>query len=284
VTLVDHDPPHHSRPRRIAYALTGSVLVVLIAVVAVVGGAYVFRSHPRAKTVSAAVDQYRKSAGHIAVVPVAFERPAPGVYSATGHGDESISAPKDSQHDGAVMPITVTTLTNGCWRWRIDYNTAHWHAYDYCPKNQDLLLVGQQNFQAWDLGMTTITNTGTYTCNPPRPIVTEDPKPGATVTHTCIGNNTAAPGRSVTTGPATVVGLETLRIGGVAVAAIHETRTQTMRGPQTGEIVEQWWFERTTGLPLRCERSYRINTASPIGKIAYREDGTWQLSTLIPHT
>lgn len=258
----------------------GSILLVALLVL---GGAYLFRSHPKAKSVDSAVRQYRRSGGGVAPTP-GFAVPAAGVYRAAGHGGESISMPPNSQDDGAVMPITVTLLPGGCWRWRIDYNTAHWHELDFCPKGKELLLVAQRNFQAWDLGATTITNTGSYTCDPPSPIVVERPVPNQRFTHSCVGDNTAAPGRSVSAGPSTIVGSQTLRVDGTQVATIHQRRRQRMTGPQQGTLTEDWWFDARTGLPIRSERHYSLSTTSPVGTIRYREHGAWQLTTLTPRT
>lgn len=259
--------------------ILGSVLVVGLAVF---GGAYLFRSHPKAKSVGSAVRDYRRSGG---VAPTSgFAVPAAGVYRAKGHGRESISMPPNSQNDGAVMPVTVTLLPSGCWRWRIDYNTAHWHELDLCPKGTELLLVAQRNYQAWDLGATTITNTGSYTCDPPSPIVVDQPVPGRQFTHACTGTNSAAPGRSVSAGPATIIGTQTLRVDGTDVVTIHQRRRQHMTGPQKGTLTEDWWFDARTGLPIRAERHYALATSSPVGTIDYHEQGAWQLATLTPRT
>ena len=269
------------RRRRRLYV--GVPIAIVLLAVAVVGGAYLLRSHPGARSVDSAVSRFRGSSS-TTPGPDEFTRPAAGVYEATGHGTESLSVPPDSQSDGASMPVTVEHLDQGCWRWRIDYNVAHWHEYTFCPAGARLLLQAQRNHQSWDLGMTTVTNDGQYTCDPPAPIALENAAPGETAVHHCVGSNSAAAGVSVAEGPAVNVGTETLSIGRVEVRAIHQRRTQTMSGPQTGTIDEDWWFAADTGLPLQVTRQYRLDTSSVIGTITYKEDGTWTLKSLTPRT
>ena len=69
-----------------------------------------------------------------------YALPAEGVYALNGQGTERISFPPNSHPDGAVMPATITYLADGCWRWHIDYNVAHWEEYDFCPRGGRLLL------------------------------------------------------------------------------------------------------------------------------------------------
>jgi hypothetical protein len=263
-------------------------LLTVVGLVILAGGytvlRYAFRSHPGAKSIDAAVDDLRASSSLDTSNPTGFVRPAPGIYTAAGEGSEHISSPPNSQDDGALMPITVRYLPDGCWNWHIDYNSAHWHEFDYCPKGTELLLVAQRNFQSWDFGAMKVDNLGPYTCDPPAPIVVEDPQPGQTFEHHCTGENSAAPGPSTSAGPSTIVGTETLDIGGVQVPAIHQTRAQQMTGAQVGDVTEDWWFAADNGLPLRAKRRYKLDTQSVIGRITYTEQGSWQLTSLEPRT
>jgi hypothetical protein len=276
--------PRPTRGRRAALLVVGGAGLVVLLATGVVVGSYLLRDRPGAKSVDQAVDQFRAGTGTTDAGPVDFVRPVAGVYTAAGSGNEQISKPPNAQHDGDVMPISVTYLADGCWTWHIDYNSAHWHEFDFCPQGGELLLVAQRNYQAWDFGLTKIENVGTYACDPPAPIVAADPTPGAQFQHHCTGDNTAAPGASTSEGPATIVGAETLSIGGTEVATIHQKRAQTMSGAQRGGIEEDWWYAADTGLPVRCERSYRLDTDSVIGTITYTESGSWQLTSMEPRT
>jgi hypothetical protein len=265
------------------WRLVALVVFLIGALVLSFGGLrYAFRSHPGPRSVESALDRFRSSTS--TAPRSGFGHPAPGVYAAEGQGGEHISFPPNSQSDGAVMPVTVRDLPDGCWRWRIDYNTAHWHEFDFCPRGTELLLVGDRNFQSWDFGAVHVTNVGTFTCDPPSPVVVDDPRPGDSFPNDCTGVNTAVSGTTRVAGPAVVVGTEKLTIGGRGVAAVHQRRRQTMSGGQHGNSDEDWWFAADTGLPLRMERHYVVHSASPVGTVTYTENGSWQLRSLVPRT
>jgi hypothetical protein len=261
--------------------LIGIAAVVVIAGVVVVS--YVLRTRPGPKSLSASTRQFRSTTTTSPTVR-RFELPAAGVYKVTGQGSERISKPPNSQADGPLMPVGVTYLADGCWRWRINYNTASWQEYDFCPQGSQLLLVAQSNYQAWNFGLTSVTNLGQYTCNPPSPIVVQSPMRGQRFTQRCTGTNTAVPGLSVAAGTVTVVGVQTLSIGRTSVRAVEMTRHQTISGAQHGTLDESWWFATSTGLPLKAVRNYRLVTSSVIGDITYNESGSWQLDSLTSHT
>ncbi|MEZ5144818.1 MAG: hypothetical protein R2726_20230 [Acidimicrobiales bacterium] len=276
--------PGSPSPRRRRWPVVVLALVALVVgAVGVVAVRYAERDRPEAVTSEEAVEEFRATSS-TAVAPTGFVVPAAGVYEAVGQGSARISFPPNAMTDGPTMPVAVTYLPDGCWRWRISYSTAAWHEYDFCPKGDELLLVAQRNFLSFDYGSFKVDNTAQYACDPPSPIVVESPVPGRSFDHQCVGENSAAPGRSVSAGPVTIIGTETLDIGGTSVPAIHQRRTQTMSGPQTGPVTEDWWFAADTGLPLKCERHQRIETSSPIGAITFTADGSWQLTSMQPRT
>lgn len=257
-----------------------AVVVVLVAVVVL---SYVLRSRPGPKSLGASSRQFRSTTTTTPAVR-SFELPAAGVYKVTGRGSEQISKPPDTQTDGPIMPVGITYLADGCWRWRIDYNTASWHEYDFCPQGSQLLLVAQSNYQSWDFGLTSLTNLGKYTCSPPSPIVVKSPVRGQEFSQRCTGTNTAVPGPSVAAGTVTVAGVEILHVGGTPVRAIEMTRHLAISGAQHGVFDESWWFATSTGLPLKAVRNYRLVTSSAIGDITYNESGSWHLDSMTPRT
>ena len=274
---------HVHRRRRLGFVVGGIAIVVLVGS-AVPYLLYLRRSHPGAAPVSSAVQRYRASTSTTNDQAAELIGPQPGVYQAHGLGTERISFPPNSQTDGAVMPITVTPRPNGCWRWRIDYNTAHWHEYDFCARGDSLLLVAQRNFQRWDFGAIKVSNLGAYACSPPAPVMSNGAGPHASFEHRCTGTNSAVPGLSRVDGPVTMAGLTTLDIGGETVQALRQTRVEHLSGAQKGTVTEQWWFDARNGLPLRAERTYRVSSPSPVGNVVYTEHGWWQLTSLHPTT
>ena len=258
-----------------------AVAAIVAVAVAVVVGSYVFRSLPGARSLRSAARAFEATTTTVPT-PRSFALPPAGVYRASGSGFEQIAVPPDTIHDSAVMPVSVTYLPDGCWRWHLDYNTAHWHEYDFCPKDGRLLLEAQRNSLTWNFGLTSVTNLARFTCNPPSPIVVESPRSGEVFAHRCTGTNTAVAGTSTAAGPVTIVGVRTIEVGTRAVQAIEMTRRQTITGGQSGTLDETWWFATSTGMPLAESRDYHLTTKSPIGKIAYAEIGSWHLDSLVP--
>jgi hypothetical protein len=259
------------------------VLGLAVIFVATVMISYAVRSHPGQKSLSSSAREFKSTTTTTPTVKN-FELPAAGVYKVTGHGSEQISKPPNSQTDGPIMPVGVTYLANGCWRWQINYNTASWHEYDFCPQGNRLLLVAQSNYQSWDFGLTSVTNLAKYSCKPASPIVVRPARAGQRFVQHCTGTNTAVPGPSLAAGTVTVVGVDTLSIAGKPVPAIEITRSQTISGAQHGTLHETWWFATSTGLPLKAVRNYQLVTSSIIGNINYTESGSWELDSLIPRT
>ena len=279
-------PPAPTRRRRVVrWVLTGvGVLVLAVAATAaVVVVAYLLRTPPHEASMGAAARQFRATTTTRPTTR-AFTLPAAGVYRASGTGVERISNPSDAQDDGPLMPVSVSYLAGGCWRWRIDYDTAHWQAYDFCPRGRRLLLVAQSDYLSWNFGVTSITNVGRYSCTPASPIVVAAPRPGQTFTLRCTGANSAVPGPSRAVGTVTIVTAAHLVVGDRSVPAIHMTRDQTITGEQHGTLDESWWFSEATGMPLASSRDYHLVTSSVIGSITYTETGTWHLDSLSPRT
>jgi hypothetical protein len=270
-------PKHHHRLRVAVFA----VVAVLVAMMAVVVFSYLFRSQPGPVSVGSAGRSFRATTT-TTPTPKVFALPPAGVYRASGSGFEQIAVPPDTLHDSSLMPVTVSYLADGCWRWHLDYNTAHWHEYDFCPNDGRLLLRAQRNSLTVDLGLTSITNLAKFACNPPSPIVVEQPRIGEVFAHRCTGTNSAASGISTAAGPVTLVGVTVVDIGGAPVPAIVMTRHQKISGGQSGTLDEKWWFARSDGMPLRANRDYHLSTSSPIGSITYTETGSWQLVSVKP--
>lgn len=269
-------------PRRLLLVPGVAVLVVL-GVCAYFFTAYELRAHPGARSISSAVHSFHGSGSDPSAASAAYGVPKVGVYTMTGEGLEHISLPPNSQKDGTVMPVTVSRLASGCWRWRLDFNVAHWQDYVFCPSASGLVQPTSRISQTWDFGGMSITNLSTITCPVNTIVVPPDPRPGTVLSWACPEHNTATgPGVSSTT--ARIIGLETPRIGGVAVPAVEEQQTGTVSGTQTGSVTSDWWFMASTGLPVRVDRHIVVHSTSPIGAVTYTEDGSGQLTSLTPRT
>ena len=274
------DQEHRGGRHPVRWVLLGLAVVVLVGV-GVFGASYVFRDRPDPKSIDSAVGDFRKGTAPSTSGGTADRLPAPGVYELSGSGGEQISFPPNSQADGSTMPASVELLGGGCFRWRIDYNEAHWHQLDFCRDGDDLLLGPQKNYQRWDFGSVKVENIGEFNCEPPQryPIGS---RTGTVTTASCSGTNTAVAGATTTADRTEVVGREQLRIGDTKVTAVHLRQHDDLTGAQTGANDVEWWFDLRTGLPLQAIRTYRLDTASPVGTITYNEAGRWLLESMEP--
>ncbi len=276
---------------RLAHGRTRWLVVVAAVVVIVVGAAgfevirYLLREHPGPKSLPSAVKAFQGDESTPAGSRSATSAlPAEGVYLLKGHGSEQISFPPNSQLDGAVMPATITYQADNCWRWHVDYNVAHWEEYDFCSRGGRLVLSGSRVSQSWDFGDIKINNLARFTCPPVSVVLPQDPKPGQTQRYSCTGTNSAVAGQSIAAMTIRIVGMFTLRIGGIAVPAVHELQRETLTGGQRGRLREDWWFVATSGMPVRVERRITLLSNSPVGTITYTEAGSWQMGSLRPRT
>jgi hypothetical protein len=270
---------HRFRTWRVVLAVA---VVVVAASVGTTYGRYLFRSRPGPRSVSSALGTFRATTTTADIASPDRPAPAAGVYQLKGQGSEHISFPPNSQTDGSIMPATVSSLANGCWRWHVDYNVAHWEEYDFCTEGQEITLVADRNGQNWDFGMVKVKNSAQLSCQPPLVVLTATPTAGQAAQQRCTGTNTAVAGEMTASGPVQVVGTEALLIGGAAVSAVHEHEQTLMSGTQTGTVAEDWWYDARTGLPLRMERHIALATPSPLGNIHYTEDGSWEMTSLQP--
>jgi hypothetical protein len=263
----------------IPLAAIGALVVIGIGVLLVL---FITREDPGARSVADAVEDFRSSEEEGSEEGTSAAGPAPGVYQLDGEGREAISFPPVDQADGAPMPMTVTAGSGQCWTLRIDYNEAHWEDWSLCRDGNSIVETGGRTFQRWDFGVTTINTLSTFTCDPPSLYLDFDAQPGDTVDRSCIGSNDAVEGSTTVAGAVTLVGIETITVEGEDIDAIHLRHDLKVSGSQTGMTETDMWFRASDGLPLRGERRSSIDSDSPVGTIAYTEEGNWQLLSTTP--
>jgi hypothetical protein len=261
-------------------AAVGGVVIVSAATLIAL---FVVHEDPGARPMGEAVEEFRES-GPATPERTAGRRPPAGVYAAFGEGREELSFPPLSQHDGDVMPISVIHTSDTCWSFIIDFNAAHRQSWDYCSDEQTGTIAerGGQTDQRWDLGAATISTSTTFVCDPPALVLAVDATADQTWDHSCEGTNTEVPGTTRSAGSYRFVGVEHLEIDGVDVSAHHYSQVRELSGAQTGEQTTEVWIEVETGLPLRAERTVRVDSSSPVGDITYTEEGWWQLQSRVP--
>lgn len=270
------------RARRHLLVVLGVVVLLVLSGVGYVWLSYVFRSHPGAKSLHSVESSFKAGRRDPGTAGLRYVPPPEGVYALNGRGSERISFPPNAMSDSAVMPASVIYLSDGCWRWHLDYNTAHWEEYDFCPGPNQQYQPGFRNFQSWDFGTLTVTNLATFSCPSDTVVLPDNPTAGQTLSWTCTGTNSSIAGKTLAKTASRIVGTESLSIGKETVRAFEEVQRTTLSGGQNGTVVETWWFSATTGLPLRIQRQIKILTASPLGTITYEESGSWQMASLTP--
>jgi len=210
-------------------------------------------------------------------------RPSPGVYDYTGSGTEHLTLPPLSQPEGPTIPGTVTLQGPGCWVFRVDYSTHHWQTWDYCLHGGDLWEAGGQTYQLWAIGPIDVTNLSTFTCEPGTMAVPAHATPGQRWPSRCTGTNTSVAGRTVSAGPYTFVGLDTITVGGTPVQAAQFLRVRADTGAQRGTERTEVWFSTRTGLPLREQQDLTVTTHTSFGTSTYTQRGVFILRSLVAH-
>ena len=257
----------------------------MLVLVAAAFGVVVFlwqRNSAHEVSVDDARRRYDQSANSTQPVAPAVLRPAAGVYLYRGSGNESLTLPPKDHAQGPDMPATVVHRADGCWTFRIDYSSAHWQQWTFCPTDGGLVEVGNQTFETWDFVFTTYDSATTMTCDPPSVLVRAGMRPGDSWTQECRGTSSNSPGETVTAGPYTFVGDTTVDVGGTKVPAHHFRQVRKLSGVQQGDQVVDLWLDRDTGLMLRNVRSQTVRTDTPVGASTYTETGNFRLTTLTP--
>jgi hypothetical protein len=207
--------------------------------------------------------------------------PPAGLYRYEGGGEEYTSTPPLTEELGPAMPATVVPGADGCWVFRIDYNTHHWDDSTYCTGDGHLVERGGSTFSRRVLGTFNIDNTSIFTCDRVPLWEGADP-PGTKHPRSCSGSGTYITETSTGAGTVTVVGPEQREVEGRAVATMHLRYDIVVTLAQRGTETTDMWFALDTGLPVRNERQLKVTTSSPIGDILYTEIGWYQLTSLRP--
>lgn len=272
--------PHDRRRahRRLAIAL-GVLGAALAAGVAVLAVGFALRDTAPAST-SDAVRRFRREAG----VPgdAGLLRPAPGVYRYDATGHERLSLLGVDQPWGSVAPASVVRERDGCWTWRIEYNSAHWQEQRFCPRGDRLLETGGSTYQRIDLGTFSVDEHVDFTCDPPGVALRLEAEPGGSWTQSCTGRSRERGTVVTSAGRNEFVGVERVQVGQDRVAALHYRITRTLSGDQTGAERYDRWYAVTDAMVLRHRGTVRVSSPSPIGDVVFTQSGDLRLADQVP--
>ncbi len=274
------DSSEGASPRhRWRYVLVG--LAVLLAVGAAV---FAFRWSNRGAdeaSTSDLLEQFREGDG-VGGADGEFLQPSTGVYTYLATGSENLSLLDTTQEWGPTMPASVTQDEDGCWTWRVEYNTNHWQEQDLCPDDNRLLETGGTSMQSFDFGAFTTADTVAAVCDPPGEAIRADAEPGDTWSQSCVGRNEERDTEVVTAGTNEFVGVEEIQIGSETVAALHYQILRTLSGDQTGSESTERWYSVTDGMLLRVTSDITVHTPSPLGDVTFTQNGEFELESLTP--
>ena len=267
-------------PVRRSRLVAAAVVLVLVG-----GGAVVLRLQnrgPDRASVSGAVDRFRTSS--TVATSTRLWRPRAGVYVYSGTGSESLSFLGTHQTQGPTEPGTVTLRPNGCWQFRIDYNSFHSQTWDRCSTRTKLVEAGEPPTNDSTSSRSRPPSTASPSARRPSWSPTCPPRPVPSAPVHCTGRSQTTKSTSTQTGTATYVGRESVTVGSARVAALHTRQDLRLSGDQTGEVHIDIWFAAADGLPL--SESHAITVVSgapaPINHVTYTELGSWHLTSLTP--
>jgi hypothetical protein len=263
------------------------LLIIVVAMLAVALGLFAWRWEQRGPgraSIGGAIGRFRSST---TIAPTAeVLQPPGGVYVYTGSGSESLSFMSTRQTQGPHEPGTVTVLPNGCWQFRIEYNSFHAQAWNRCSTGGKLVERGGMTDQRFDFVAFQQHEHSDVTCDPPVTLADLTAAPGASWPVHCVGHSQTTKATMMQDGTSTFVGFEDVVIAGRPVRAIHNVEVLHVSGEQHGDVHQELWLDASNGLPLKEWHDVRVVSPAPkpINEVTYTEHGSWVVSSLTPHT
>ena len=190
----------------------------------------------------------------------------PGIYVYETTGFEEVDALGGARHD--YPSDTYLVISEGSCgpvvRWHAI--AERWDESEHC--GPDLGVTSFTGYHEWFH----IPDRATSTCSG----AIFPPAGQTTWTNVCPSNG------STSTDVATVVGMETLDVGGESVATLHIRIVGTTTGSTVGNTITDVWRLPGTPLVVRKQVDDASANASRIGDIHYVEQVTLQLRSLVP--
>ncbi|MCC5953189.1 MAG: hypothetical protein JJU45_13940 [Acidimicrobiia bacterium] len=280
--------PAEQSPERRHHRLRWALVTMAAVVVGVIGVGWlvvvVGHRPPEERSLVDAVDEFRAAAGDADGPTDALPlTPAPGVYAATGSGNEFVGFSPLDEPFGPEVPVTVTSATDGCWTLRADLNSHHWRSWTLCPgadgdlARREAVTATERNFPGINYATTT-----TFTCEPPAPLLWSSDEPERT--SSCTGVSSTVDGTTTAVGVTRLVGTETITVGDATVDTLHVQVRSELEGVQPGTDELDFWLDPDSGLPLRISFDSSVDAPTPFGTIPYRDAGEVVLTAATPRT
>lgn len=215
-----------------------------------------------------------RPAGGAETAPSTAAQPPVGVYAYDTDGYEETDALGGARHDYPER-TAVTVREAGCGRsLRWDVLEQRSDTIELCP-----LLGGGSSIASWESRHEFFgrRDERVLRCEPgSRYLPAPGTAPGTAWTYRCSAETTD---RLTST---TLVGRETLSVGGVAVPVVHLRERSTGGGDSTGVAVRELWLRETDGLLVRERTDVDMTTQAGAIRARYRERYELQLIDLEP--
>jgi hypothetical protein len=198
----------------------------------------------------------------------------PGVYRYATSGYEQLSIPGSRRNYPAETTVTVTPAACGIdARW--DVLQQHWELGQECYSGPVVTLASYTVDETY-YGQ---TEDDTVHCGPGaylRPPVTT---PGTTWSFSCDSSDSHW---AVT---ASVVGTETVVVGGQPIPALHVHMDTRVSGAEQGDNPQDSWLAPGDAIPLRMTGTAEATqSGGPFGNVTYDEQYSMTLESTTPDT
>jgi hypothetical protein len=266
-----------ARRRRWWWIGAGAVVVVAVGVFLVVRLVFLHDT-TTALAPDEALSRYRASstvaAAATTAASTALTLPAPGVYRYATTGSEHVDALGGTTHSYPAT-TTVTVTPSGCGvqvRW--DALQERWNTRELCLGDGGIVSGAYTDFHRF-YGQDDRTD---WTCSPPYVLVPNTAVAGAAWSGTCADGHGTSESTSLS-----VVALESVTVGEVAVPAVHVQRVEDdVATDGTAHSTTDQWFDARSGLVLREVATSSSTTSTFVGDVHYAEQYELKISSLDP--
>jgi hypothetical protein len=201
--------------------------------------------------------------------------PAAGVYAYATSGGESVSI-LSAHHNYPAMTYASVQPTGGCgWRIHADVIKEHVDEREMCTEGGTVSQLSQTRRVTF-FGT---TDGGTYTCRPPQVQFSAGDAVGSKVAVDC-GDGKGSSAHLVRT----IVGYDTVTLGGQAVEVVRVQVDGVLSGRINGSSQDLMTLVRATGLPVHWQRMVDTMAQAFGANVHYVEHATFDLQSLTPQT
>lgn len=205
----------------------------------------------------------------------AGDRPEAGTYTYMGTGTESVDALGGSKHDfpKEISVVVQLDADEDCnWTANVVYVKQHIEEREYCTRDGVMI---DRGFTRKIEFFNQLQET-TFECGDDAERLRTEAKAGDSWTWECT-NGTKA--KSAYT--ATMLGSETLDIGGEQVETWHTKVVSKQTGETVGGDTSEFWLDER-GLIVKFTANLDVKTESVLGVTNFKEKLAYQLTSVVP--